>query len=251
MKMASIVITKDAAKRIIKDIKQIKNEPVEGIYYIHDEVDMLRGKALIIGPPDSVYNGGYYFFCFTFPPDYPHSPPIVQFHTNDGITRMHPNLYKNGKVCLSILNTWNGEAWTGCQTITSVLITLRSIMTNDPLQHEPGVDQTHIDYHTYNEIIRYKNFSLAMLDVVKKDSYLKFGELLNIAKTDFINNYKIKRELLEECITLFNRSKLRQQRVIPHVQVILYNMICKIDYKELEDNFHVTYCKLSSNNPKK
>jgi hypothetical protein len=161
---------------------------------------------------------------------------------------MHPNLYKNGKVCLSILNTWNGEAWTGCQTITSVLITLRSIMTTEPLQHEPGVDQTHVDYYTYNEIIRYKNISLAILDVVKKDSYLKFGELLNIAKIDFVDNYQNKCKMLEECKTEFNKSTIRHKRIL---HVGLYNMSCKIDYKELEDNFHVAYCKLSSNNPKK
>ena len=98
-------ISKDTAKRLIKDIKAITKTPPKGIFYVHDETNKLAGKALIIGPPDTPYEGGYYFFKFSFPDNYPHSPPKVTYCTNDGKTRMHPNLYKNGKVCLSLLNT--------------------------------------------------------------------------------------------------------------------------------------------------
>ena len=33
----------------------------------------------------------------------------LTYLTNDGNTRFHPNLYRNGKVCLSVLNTWRGK----------------------------------------------------------------------------------------------------------------------------------------------
>ena len=84
---------------------------------------MLVGYALIIGPKDTPYAYGNFLFKFLFPYDYPHTPPKVTYHTNDGYTRFNPNLYKSGKVCISLLNTWKGEQWTGCQTIKSILLT--------------------------------------------------------------------------------------------------------------------------------
>jgi len=150
-KEETVTISRSTAKRLIKDIKQLNNESPPGIFYSHDEQDILKGTALIIGPKDTPYSGGYYFFRFSFPYDYPHSPPVLKFCTNDGCTRMHPNLYKNGKVCLSLLNSWQGQdatdAWTGCQTISSILLTIRSIMSDVPLVHEPGCDENHRDYY--------------------------------------------------------------------------------------------------------
>ena len=154
-KEVPVVISKDAIKRLLKDIQQIIKNPLDdqGIYYKHSETDMMEGWALIIGPKDSLYCNGYYFFKFTFPPDYPHSPPVLQYCTNDGITRFHPNFYKTGKVCIDILNTWRGEKWSGCQTISSVLLTLISIMDNEPILNEPGVTRTSKDFKNYHALI--------------------------------------------------------------------------------------------------
>ena len=55
-----------------------------------------------------------------FTTDYPHSPPQVTYWTNGDNIRFNPNLYKCGKVCVSLLNTWRGDQWTSCQTISSV-----------------------------------------------------------------------------------------------------------------------------------
>ena len=48
----SLVISKETISRLIKDVKEIIKNPLEshGIYYKHDEEDLLKGKALIIGP---------------------------------------------------------------------------------------------------------------------------------------------------------------------------------------------------------
>ena len=80
-------------------------------------------------------------FEFNFPTNYPMSPPKLNYLTNDGSTRFHPNLYRNGKVCLSVLNTWRGEGWTSCQTIRSVLLILVTLFHNKPLLNEPGITE--------------------------------------------------------------------------------------------------------------
>ena len=60
----NIIITKETIKRLVKDIKEIKNNPLSsnGIFYEHSEDDMLKGQALIIGPPDTPYSYGYYLY---------------------------------------------------------------------------------------------------------------------------------------------------------------------------------------------
>ena len=62
--MEDIYVSKETIKRIIKDVKEIKKNPLieHGIYYKHDEENVLDGYAMIIGPKDSVYEGGILFF---------------------------------------------------------------------------------------------------------------------------------------------------------------------------------------------
>ena len=167
-------ISKDTINRLVSDIKQIRKNPLNenGIYYYHDETNMLLGYGLIIGPKDTMYFGGYYLFKFEFPTDYPHSPPKVTYCTNGNQLRMHPNFYRNGKVCISILNTWRGEQWTSCQTLTSILLTLCSLFTINPLLNEPGVSLSHPDMESYNKIIQYANINMAICDVILKTDYL-------------------------------------------------------------------------------
>lgn len=59
----SKVITRDTINRLLKDVKQIIKNPLtdDGIYYIHDEADMMKGYAMIVGPEDTPYFGGFYF----------------------------------------------------------------------------------------------------------------------------------------------------------------------------------------------
>lgn len=163
-----VSIPKETIERLLKDIKDMVRSSLEdeGIYYKHSETDILKAYVMIMGPPDSLYFGGYYFFQFNFPVDYPHAPPVVTYLTNDGITRFHPNFYKNGKICLSIFNTWRGEQWTSCQTIKSCLLTMLSIMDNKPLLHEPGVKETHNDYNSYHTMILYKNIDFSCIQVI-------------------------------------------------------------------------------------
>lgn len=110
-------IPKETIQRLIKDVRQIIKNPLieQGIYYVHDETNMMKGYAMIVGPSDTPYFGGFYFFEFTYPADYPHSPPRVNYCTNGDNIRFNPNLYCSGKVCISLLNTWRGDQWTSCQ----------------------------------------------------------------------------------------------------------------------------------------
>ena len=49
------IITRKTQKRLVKDVKDMITNPFtsHGIYYIHDEVNILKGYALIIGPEET------------------------------------------------------------------------------------------------------------------------------------------------------------------------------------------------------
>ena len=70
-----VVIPRKTINRIISDVSGIIKNPLtaNNIYYEHDEDNILRGYAMIVGPEDTPYYGGYYFFKFNFPNNYPHS----------------------------------------------------------------------------------------------------------------------------------------------------------------------------------
>lgn len=131
------------SKRIPKEIADAQSDSMKasGIYYWCDETDMRRGKAMIIGPPDTPYEGCPLVFQFQLPSDYPFNPPSVQILTSDGSTRFHPNLYINGKVCLSILGTWSGPKWSAVMNISTVLSSIQSLLDANPITNEPGQEK--------------------------------------------------------------------------------------------------------------
>ena len=187
-------ISKETINRLLKDVRHIIINPLtdQGIYYIHDDSDMLKGYAMIVGPSETPYFGGFYFFEISYPYDYPHSPPKVKYCTNSNGIRFNPNLYTCGKVCVSLLNTWRGDQWSSCQSISTVLLTLCTLLCSNPLLNEPGVDKNHSDMKNYNEIIEYSNLSIAVCDIVRKKSgvYLPFFEnFYPYVKENFNKNY--------------------------------------------------------------
>lgn len=221
-------ITKDTINRLMRDVKQIIKSPLtdNGIYYVHDDVDILKGYAMIIGPSDTPYFGGYYFFHFDFPYDYPFSPPKVTFMTNDGYTRFNPNLYKCGKVCVSILNTWSGEKWSSCQTLNSVLLTLCSLLNDSPLENEPGQTKASKSFVPYQKSIEFSNIQFAVYDLLHPSKKLipePFTTFYPIMTQLFLKNYD---KLME-----FVESKKEENGI---QSVPIYGMRTKIDYIELK-----------------
>ncbi|XP_022875732.1 probable ubiquitin-conjugating enzyme E2 23 [Olea europaea var. sylvestris] len=115
-----------------------------GIYVrvYEDRMDLLR--AVILGTYGTPYQEGLFFFDFHLPPDYPDIPPSAYYHS--GGWRINPNLYEEGKVCLSLLNTWTGrgnEVWDpSSSSILQVLVSLQGLVLNSkPYFNEPGYDK--------------------------------------------------------------------------------------------------------------
>ena len=254
-----IRIGKDNAKRLLNDIKDIMLSPFHdnGIYYSHDDEDMLKGYAMIIGPEETPYFGGFYFFEFFYPTNYPYAPPVLKYKTNTNNIRFNPNLYTNEKVCVSILNTWNGDQWSSCQTLRSILLTLVSLLNKEPLLNEPGTNFTIKEINSYNRIIEYSNISYACCDIVlkSKNIYLEmFSIFENEIIKSFINNHLSIRNVILEKIkqqnskkkTFLNGEEKNHNSFIEFCKI--YRLSIGINYNELLEKVDNTLIYINNKN---
>jgi len=228
-------IEKKSIMRIISEVSGFKT----GLPLNYDSTIWVRVSKkninvfsfFISGPKDTPYENGIFEFHASFPSNYPENVPLVLIDTTGGgSVRFNPNLYACGKVCLSILNTWSGEAsekWNpSTSTFLQVLVSIQSlILVEKPYFNEPGWER---QMHTaegkaksdnYNEPLYIGTIKHAIIDmitkppngmeeVIKKHFIIKKDEIIsNTAK--WIENCSSKnKQILElarnEMITLLN-----------------------------------------------
>jgi ubiquitin-protein ligase len=167
-----------------------------------DDVNMSVMRALITGPPDTPYDSGCFIFDICMPQNYPAEPPGVHFR-NTGNKRFNPNLYEEGKVCLSILNTYVGptadqsEKWNKTSTLGQVLVSIQGqILIENPFFNEPGyerqmgtADGKRHD-REYNNRVRLYTMEHAMLDLLKSPgTYPQFTEIIK-------KHFRLKRDTI-------------------------------------------------------
>jgi ubiquitin-conjugating enzyme E2 Z len=210
-------------KRIMKDIARFYENKPENIYIYVETNNKIY--AMIIGVENTPYENGYYFFELNIPNNYPFIPPTVKFLTTDGFVRFNPNLYACGKVCLSILGTWNGPPWSSAMTLTTLLVSIQSLLNEYPLRNEPGFenlldnDKRLLDYNIY---VLYNNFKLAIIDV-------------------YNNKYNVCKYFTNEILEIFNKNYnninnklMNLKNNIYYIENILYFKNFNIDFNILE-----------------
>ena len=192
-----------ATKRALLDIADLQKSPLDdiGIYINISETNVLNLKALIIGRKGTPYYNGFYIFDIIIPPEYPFKPPKVTFCTQSPYAkiRFNPNLYADGKVCLSILNTWAGPGWAPTDSIRSVLLILQAIvMHENPMKNEPGFENSgKAVWDAYNSVVLHENYHISVCNMLlyPRSNFKCFH---NIIKKYFIDNIEIYRnEILE------------------------------------------------------
>lgn len=121
-------------RRIHKEQNILSTSLPDGILVRSWESRMDLLRVLIIGPLNTPYELAPFVFDFHFSRTFPQTPPLAHFHSwTGGIGRVNPNLYEDGKICLSLLGTWHAErrneGWSaGGSSVLQVLVSLMGLV---------------------------------------------------------------------------------------------------------------------------
>lgn len=116
-----------AGRRLHKELTCLTREPPEGITLspeVLDNDDMTKLTVGIDGPKGTLYDGEKFHLQFKFGVRYPFDSPEVIF-VGDSIP-IHPHVYSNGHICLSILT----EDWSPALSIQSVCLSVSSMLAS-------------------------------------------------------------------------------------------------------------------------
>lgn len=148
--------TGSALRALSLEFKSLQEEPVEGFRVkLVNEDNLVEWEVALFGPPDTLYEGGYFKAHVKFPADYPYSPPSIRFLTKV----WHPNVYENGDLCISILHPpiddpQSGELpcerWNPTQNVRTVLLSVISLL-NEPNTSSPANVDASVMYRRWKD----------------------------------------------------------------------------------------------------
>jgi hypothetical protein len=130
-----------APKRIPKEYVSLTENPIDHVIFEMNPDNMHEWSFILCGPPDSFYEGGIYEGIITFPKTYPDNPPEIKFKSKI----FHPNVYNDGKICISILHEGTDstgyeqdfERWRPIQNIRTIFVSIISLLF-DPNPDSPA-----------------------------------------------------------------------------------------------------------------
>jgi ubiquitin-protein ligase len=174
-----------------------------------DPNNMCAMRFLMTGPEKTPYECGCFIFDMYINNKFPQEPPEI-YYLNTGGKRFNPNLYANGKVCLSILGTWSGsqsEKWNEkTSSLFQILMSIQSqILIEEPYFNEPGHESHEKNKALkastdYNQNIRLYTMKHTMLDLLKQDIYPQFTDVIK-------QHFKIRKDrVIEVCQTWTNEA---------------------------------------------
>ncbi|CAF4993763.1 unnamed protein product [Rotaria sp. Silwood1] len=111
-------------KRLTKEIKLLTENPTPGIRVVEDFTDMRKIRIDIEGAPGTLYDGEKFQLLFKFSDQYPFDSPQVTFIGSN--IPLHPHIYSNGHICLSILT----DDWSPALSINAVCLSILSMLSS-------------------------------------------------------------------------------------------------------------------------
>jgi ubiquitin-protein ligase len=209
-------------KRTLRDLKIFYKDCPPGTFIYFDEADVTKLKVMVIGPKDTPYFGGFYCFDLNITTSFPLVPPEAKFLTTDGKIRIGPNIYENGKVCLSMLNTWGDKDWTPVQNLLNIVVVFQNILNDNPLNNEPNYyksDKTVPQCYSYIGYVYYHNFVYSICHILQ---FPPIGELHQVMIDSFLENYQ---SYIDKCNELI---KSEYNNIVANT---IYGHATKLDFK--------------------
>jgi ubiquitin-conjugating enzyme E2 R len=149
-----------AAAILAKELKELSKNPTYNISLDNDNI-FTWTLGLYIIHPESPWHHAYLIAKMHFPNNYPFSPPSFKFSPSI----FHPNVYVDGRVCISILheagNVYqdepSNENWSPAQRVESVIMSIISILDDPNISSPANIDASNLwrdNREAYNEKIR-------------------------------------------------------------------------------------------------
>jgi len=134
-----------ALKRLQFEQKTFKSNPPFGCTAEPCGENYFKWDLVIDGPEGSFFEGGKFQATMTFPADYPMSPPELIIKSEI----FHPNVYPDGRVCVSILHPPGKDPfgcedtkvrWNPLQSIATIITSVRSLISAPNANSPANVD---------------------------------------------------------------------------------------------------------------
>lgn len=133
--------------RIRKEYQILESSLPQGIFARTWESRMDLLRVVIIGPQGTPYEYAPFVIDLHFNSNFPNNPPDTFFHSwTNGMGRINPNMYEDGKICLSILGTWPpknpDENWSPTKsTVLQILVSIMGlVLVKDPFYSKLNVE---------------------------------------------------------------------------------------------------------------
>lgn len=152
-----------AMKRLLVEYQEI-NKDINPLYSLSpNEDDFLTWDFIIIGPQDTLYENGLFRGKINFTKNYPNDPPNVIFNNI-----VHPNIYKTGQVCISILHKGSDytgyekdiERWLPSHGINTIMLSIISMLAAPNFESPANMDASLL---CKNDIIKYKKLIYSLV----------------------------------------------------------------------------------------
>ena len=157
-------------KRVARDVATIRRDHATNLFAEQREAVATTVDCVVCGPEGTPYYGGLFHFRVEHPHSYPvENPTCTNLTTGQGRVGFNPNLYRTGKVCMSILGTWVGPGWNPSHSLSSVLLSIQSLMNDQPYCNEPGregVARDDPNNLAYDAFLKYATLKFACVDVL-------------------------------------------------------------------------------------
>ncbi|ODQ77725.1 hypothetical protein BABINDRAFT_41045 [Babjeviella inositovora NRRL Y-12698] len=116
--------SKQAHKRLTREYKLIVENPPQFIEARPNEDNILEWHYILLGPPDTPYDGGQYHGTLTFTSEYPFKPPAIRMITPLG------RFKTNSRLCLS-MSDYHPDQWNPAWSVATILTGMLSFMTGN------------------------------------------------------------------------------------------------------------------------
>jgi ubiquitin-conjugating enzyme E2 R len=167
MPVVSSNLSPSAKRRLLKEFEMINNETEQGLSA--EFIKTQEGSELldqwniyIDGQPGTLFEGYRLQAKMVFPSQYPYHPPSFVFVS----PIFHPNVYADGKVCISILQTDQDEiidneiancTWTPGLNVRTVCISIISLLNEPNIFSPANIDASNLfrdDKEKYEKMVK-------------------------------------------------------------------------------------------------